>query len=182
MRNVAIFVLCAGALAGAALFALTRNSQTPLALNAGLWEVTVVSKTTGIPSAEDLAQLPPDQRDKVLAEVKADQDKPHVFKECLTEQQLKRGFAFGPQKPGQCANKIVSSTSKVLEVHMECSSEGKAAGTLRYEAVDPATFAGKSEINATKGADTMTVANDMHGKWLGADCGDVKPRDAAAAE
>jgi hypothetical protein len=27
----------------------------------------------------------------------------------------------------------------------------------------------------TSGANTMTMKNDMQGKWLAADCGDVKP-------
>jgi hypothetical protein len=64
---------------------------------------------------------------------------------------------------------------------MECTGEQQAAGDFRFDAVDPATVTGKTNVVVSHGAKTMKISGDLHAKWLGADCGSVKP-DSSEAE
>jgi hypothetical protein len=154
--------------------------QVQLDVHPGLWEVTTTSKSAGeIPMPEEeLAKLPPDQRAKFEAAMKqamARATAPHTFKECVTEQQIKNGFK-PPENAGiSCKRTVLSSTTRLLEIHEECIGHGQTSGNFRLEAPDPATIAGTVDMVVTQGARTMTMKNHMTGKWLGADCGDIKP-------
>jgi hypothetical protein len=174
------------ALAVAAGWAATCLAEgTPLAVKPGLWEVTSTDNMSGAPPIPDdeLAKLTPEQRAQLQAAMSAaaaQHAKPRVFKECLTEEKLKRGFDLGKDEDKNCKKSIVQSTSKVLQVHMECTGEQQAAGDFRFDAVDPATVTGKTNVVVSQGAKTMKISGDLHAKWLGADCGSVKPGSSEA--
>jgi len=181
MSRIRIAVVCAATASAAAWAASAVAAGTQLAVTPGLWEITSTNHTTGAPPIppDALAKLSPDQRARFEAMMKAQQQnqgRTHVFKSCLTAEQLKRGFTLGPTNPqDKCQKTVVSSTSKVLEVHLECTGQDHAVGTFHYEALTPKTVAGKMDIVVTRGAQSMTVKNDMRGKWVAADCGNVKP-------
>lgn len=169
--------IAAGAVSGILLFAFAVVAETPLAVKPGLWEIVSQRDTSGMPQIppEALANMPPEQRAKIEQALE-NQKKPHVSKTCLTDEQLSRGFTLGHKESLQsCNKKVLKSTSKVLDVRIECAGERTTVGTIHYEAVNPETMSANINLETSDGTRSMTMKNDMHGKWLGADCGGVAP-------
>ena len=169
----------AGAAAGLILAAWAVKAETPLAVKPGLWEIVSHRDTKGMPQIppEALEGLPPEKRAQIEEAIK-NQTKPHVSKSCLTDEQLKRGFTLGDKESMKsCKRTVLKSTSKVLDMRIECGGQRTTVGDIHYEAVDPATMNATINMTMNDGQKTMTMKNVMHGKWLGADCGDVKPHE-----
>ena len=155
-------------------------AETPLAVKPGLWEMVAQRDAGSMPQIppEALANMPPEQRAKIEAALE-DQKKPHVSRSCLTESQLQRGFSLGDKESLKtCKKTVLKSTAKVLDMRVECAGERTTVGTIHYEAVNPETMSAAIDLVVSDGAKSVTMKNNMHGKWLGADCGDVKPHAA----
>jgi hypothetical protein len=69
----------------------------------------------------------------------------------------------------------VNSTSKQIDVTMECTGEQKMNGTFHFEAIDRQSIRGNLNLVVSGSGNTMTIKRVMQGKWLGSDCGSVKP-------
>ncbi len=165
-----------------------RAAAENLNIKPGLWELTSTYEAKGtppMPAAEraemerNMAKMPPEMRAKMETAVKssiANLAKPIVKKSCLLKEDLDKALAFdGGRGDGTCTRTIVKSTPSVQEIRMDCSKgTQKSSGTLRMVAADPESWSGTMEgtISDTGGA-TGTKAK-MSGKWLGADCGNVK--------
>ncbi len=183
MSKTAILLLGAAAGLGVSFAWNTQGSAegTSLAVKPGLWEMTTASENSGMQvPPEALANMTPEQRTQFEAMMKAHSGKqpPHVFKHCLTEKQLKRGFTLDKAEK-ECKKTVVANTSKVLEVHVACADPQNgldhAVGDFHFQAIDAGTIAGTTNMTMTNGGRTMTMKSDMHGKWLSPDCGDIKP-------
>jgi Protein of unknown function (DUF3617) len=179
-----IRVLGAVVLFGAAAFGVAGAvlAQTPtLGLNPGLWQVTSTGSMTGAPPIppEVLANMPPEKRAQTQAMMQAAMaraSEPQVARNCVTEEQLRRGLNFDERPNPSCRRTIVSSTSSLLVVHEECTGARRMVGNFRFTAIDRETMKGDIEVMMSNGADTTTMKRSLQGKWLGSDCGDVKPR------
>jgi hypothetical protein len=147
----------------------------PLALAAdgfdvktGLWEMTVATATSGvlIPQ-ETLDRMPPEQRERLLAGLKARAAKgpvPHTSKECVTAEDLKRG-AFNRVQDQRCVFTPTVQTAKRQAGKMTCPPPG-GGGEANFEAVSREQIRGTITITAATGS----IKVDMSGKWLGASC------------
>jgi hypothetical protein len=177
-------VLLAGLCAGIVSTAASHAAPVPLNVRTGLWEMTSSGQTTGAPAfpASILAQLPPERRAKIEAAMNArrtQQSTPRVTKQCITEKSLHRGFnpdsRSGPEL--SCQTTVASSTATIMEVHENCTGREKVKGTFRFEALTPDTMNGTIDMVMTDGTHTMTIKRVISGKWLSADCGNVKSRE-----
>ena len=169
----------AGVAAGVFFAAWAVSAETPLAVKPGLWEIISHRDAKGMPQIppEALEGLPPEKRAQIEEAMK-NQMKPHVTKSCLTQDQLQRGFTLGDKESMKsCKRTVLKSTSKVLDMRIECGGARTTVGDVHYEAVDPTTMTATINMTMNDGQKSMTIKNDMHGKWLGADCGDVKPHE-----
>jgi len=157
-------------------------AQTPtLDLKPGLWQVTSTGSMTGAPPIppEVLANMPPEKRAQAQAMMQAAMARaaePQVTQNCVTEDQLRRGLNFGDRPNPSCHRTIVSNTSSVLVVHEECTGDRPMVGNFRFTAIDRETMKGDINVVMTSGTDTTTMQRSLQGKWLGSDCGDVKPK------
>jgi hypothetical protein len=157
----------------------------------GLWETTTVSQSQGAPAIppEQQAQMDkmrasmsPEMRARIEAAQKkaqANAGAPHVRKSCLTREDLNKPLSFDEGKDdGKCTKTVLKSTASVQEVRVDCKGDRyNSTGTIRVTASNSENWSGTLETTLTpvgKGA-PMTVKTNMSGKWLGADCGDVKP-------
>lgn len=128
-------------------------AQTPtLDLKPGLWEVTSVGTMTGAPPIQ-----------------------PQVARNCVTENQLRRGLNFDDRPNPSCQRTMVSTSSSLLVVHEECTGARHMVGDFRFTAIDRETMKGDIDVVMVNGADTTTMKRSLQGKWLSSDCGDVKP-------
>jgi len=175
MKKAVLFamaVLCASALWAA-------NTVQPLDVKLGLWETTTVSQMNGMPPIppEMLAHMTPEQKAKMEAMMKqrqAEGPKTHTTKKCVTKEDLGKGGWFDKDDQ-DCTKTIVTSTSRKLDVKLECTKGGgKQSGTLNVEALDSGNVKGTMQMSATNGANTMTMNSTMTSKWMGSACGAVK--------
>lgn len=129
--------------------------------------------------ADVLAKMTPEQRQQFqqsMAATMGNMSKAVVTRSCLTEKTLQRGLDMSrPQE--NCHRTTSHVTSRLIDATMECTGEHKTTGTFHFEAVSPEQIRGDFSIVSTGGGNTMTIKRTMTGKWLGSDCGTVKPHD-----
>jgi Protein of unknown function (DUF3617) len=152
-----------------------------LNLKPGLWEMTTTGETKGAPPipADVLAQMPPERRAKFEAAMAANANRtsaPHANKQCITENSLQRGLKVDDNKnESGCQQTVVSSTASVMDMRMNCTSpQRSSSGTFHFETAGPEAVNGTINMTISDGAHSMTIKRVIQGKWLGADCGNLK--------
>jgi hypothetical protein len=159
---------------------LAHAADPSLDVKTGLWEITSTGTTTGAPPIppEALAKMTPEQRAKMESAMQSAigrNNQPHVSKSCITQKQLEKAPNFAEQHDKSCKQTIVTRTSSVVETRVECSGAQKMSGTFRFQAVSREAIRGEVSMGLSNGGNTMTSKHMLDGKWLGADCGNVKP-------
>ncbi|HWG79033.1 MAG TPA: DUF3617 domain-containing protein [Stellaceae bacterium] len=177
MDMMRILVVGAGMGVVAALPA-RADDNTPLAVKPGLWEMTSDMQRSGAPPIppEALAKMSPEQRQKVEQAMQGAMGPQHrVDKHCVTAEDIKKGFdRMDETSRGQCTRKVTASSATLHAGTFSCAGQGNRSGSYRVEAKSPESVVANWNMTLTRGGDTMTMKNDMQGKWLGADCGDLK--------
>ena len=151
------------------------DNLTPLDVKPGLWENTSVTERGGMPtiSPEQMAKLPPEAKARMQAMTG---NKTDVSQSCMTADELSK-FARNQYK--SCNVTTVSSSRNKEEFSFECENGGsKSTGTMKIEAVDSTHINSLVVINMTAGGRPMNMKITNTSKWLGADCGSVKPASA----
>ena len=166
----------------AVLFSVRAADNPPLKVKPGLWEVTSEGQNSGAPPIppEALAQMNPQQRAQMEAHFKdmmAKQGQKRVVKRCVTQQEIDDGFdKMSKMSQGKCTQTITAATATQREGSIQCSGGStSSSGTYSFQAPSPESFSGKWDMTTSGGGQTMNLKNTMQGRWLGADCGDVKP-------
>lgn len=180
MRTTFTFTLSV-VLAAAALVA-PAFGQT---LKPGLWEVT--SKMGGSPELEkamaemnkQLAGMSPAQRKQMEAamgqhgmQLGAGAGGATVMKMCMSREMLESND-FGQYK-GQCTTTRQDRSGNTLKMAWTCTNP-PSQGEGEYVFAGPESYRSKARMTTTSGGKTDTVTMDGSGKWLGADCGGLKP-------
>jgi len=144
-----------------------------LAVKPGLWEATVNTKMQL--SEAMLANIPPDRRAQMEAMMAGRMGQPTVVKSCLTKDSLSKALNFGAtDQRKNCQYNLVNSTSTKQQVEIVCASEkGKVTGDMTFEALSPES----GRVTMLMSQDNGTKINiTVNTRYLGPDCGDVKPR------
>jgi hypothetical protein len=171
-------------LAGLALVAGTAADGANLTLhvNTGLWEVTSTAKSSGMPAMSEnmIAQLPPAQRAKIEASMRsamARAEQPHTTKSCITQKDLDRPFHGMESRAGvTCKETVVSSSWTSEVVHSVCTGPHQTMdSTATFQAPSPAAMQGEVDLNMNEHGHPISTKVSISGRWLGADCGSVKP-------
>ena len=169
MRAFRIVFLVTAAFATAAAAA---TAFTPLGLRPGLWHVTVqMTGTMPIP-ASALSRMPAEQRAKMLAQMQ----KPLDTKQCLTAEQLAKGFDVGSHGE-HCSRTVLASSAAGFKMQMECKTERGTlvSGIFALALVDATHFRGSTAMTMTVQSKTNNMGSNVVGEWVSTDCGHVKP-------
>src|SRR5262249_50766038 len=158
---------------------LSHAADPAFNVKPGLWEVTTAGNLSGAPPIppEALAKMTPEQRAQMEAAMQAAMSRnkqPRTSKSCITQQQLDKGPTFGPHDKS-CTQTVVSRTPSLIETRVECTGERKMSGTFRFQAQSREAIHGDMSMAMSGGGNTMNSKYTLDGKWLGADCGSVKP-------
>jgi len=170
------------AAAALALPALTARAEG-IALKPGLWERTVTMQLPGMPDLPDLSQLPPEQRAQIEQGMAMMSGKPVIERECVTPAMLKRWEDFAQEESDdvqRCTRQIREQTPK--RVAMTVSCENGTTGSMAFDAPNPGRMTGTATMVSPHEEGPQTVRMKFDSKWLGADCGDVKPRAIPEAD
>jgi hypothetical protein len=178
-----LLVACAVALPAAAAFA-----QQPH-IRPGLWEETVQVKSDNAQMnaameqmKQRMAAMTPEQRaamEKAMAGHGAafNPGAPNTIRVCVTKEQIARGFH--PEQKGHCSRSNISSSGNVTKFDFACQSErgGSITGHGVYTELSDTAFTASTAADMVNPKMTMHIQNDMTGKFISSDCGDVKPAE-----
>src|SRR5262249_7119943 len=120
---------------------------------------------TGMPPVppEVLAKMTPEQRTQMMAAMGA-ASQPTVIRSYITQKTLKRDLNFNRIERPNCTQTITNSTSRQVDVKMQCTGEHPMNGSFHMEAADRQTMSGKLDMVVTNGANTMTMKRTMQEK------------------
>lgn len=162
------------------LAALTAVGADKLNVKVGLWEITSISRISGMPALpkEVLDKMTPQQRADMEAKIKAaaaEEPEPEVSSECITQEDLEK--PFNSANAEECTQTIVRTTRNTQEIRLACTGKTKGSGMFRVTTVTPETMTGDLDLKVGEGANVMTITSKIKGRWLGADCGDENEDD-----
>ena len=172
------------AAASLSLSAAAYSADT-LNVKLGLWEITSVTETRGMPPLpkELLATLSAEQRRQMEAEIKAEQAKgpdKDTDRECITQKDLERPFESSNAK--ECTQTNVTTTRTAQEVRIVCTGGIPGSGVFKVSAPSPEKMTGSLDLKLGEGAQAMTIKAQLQGRWLSSDCGDEADEDQDASD
>jgi hypothetical protein len=166
--------------------AATGAAHAQTHLTPGLWEsqVTMKSDNAQMDSAmakmkEQLASMPPDKR-AMVEQMMASRGMgaggtANSFRICMTKEQAERDSV--PQHDANCSQQDVTRSGNTMKYKFTCESRQghPVSGAGEFTVNGPTAYTGHTVTTMTVQGKPTQMTADVTGKWLGADCGDVKP-------
>lgn len=164
-------------------FASTAGAQT---LKPGLWEITNKMQTGSGQMEQQMAQMqqqmanmPPDQR-KMMEEMMAQRGMKMgaggpggtSMKMCMTKEMVERNEI--PAQQGDCKTTQQSRSGNTMKMAFTCTNP-PSSGEGHVTFTSSEAYSMKMQVNTTMQGKPEKIHMDGSGKWLGADCGSVKP-------
>ena len=161
--------------------ALAAGAQTQAP---GLWEHAFTVKSAGGEMERAMAEMkkqmdamPPEQRQQVEQMMASRGVKMGVHggsgKVCLSKEQAARPAE--PKVPEGCTQQVDQRSARSVKFHFECTKPSVSRGDGEMTYLSEKAYTGKMNITGEMGGKPQQMSMDMTGKWLAADCGDVKP-------
>jgi len=182
-------LLAVVALVGVATFTATPASAQKI--KPGLWENSISMKGAGGQAdaamarmQEQMARLPPEQRAQVEAMMARQgvgmaAGKPNTVRSCISPEMARRDEF----NPGDSRCKVLnhSRSGNVVRFKVSCQIDGATSdGDGEFTLVSDAETRGRMMMNVVRQGQAMSLQMDTTSRWLGADCGDLKPVGSAA--
>lgn len=173
--SVRSFALASFALA----FGMAAHGQTTPPIKPGLWQISSDRQVDGQKApdlGEHMKKMSPEMRKRMEANMKQHgvdmSGGAGNMKMCMTRESLDQGRWQGEE--GNCKTDFTSRTASSWKWRSSCSqppsqTEGEASFA------GPEAYTVKSSTTMTMQGQTRVTKMVMSGKWLGADCGDLKP-------
>lgn len=171
-----------------AALACAAGSGTALAqmqkMRPGLWEhsYTMKSQSGQMEKAmaemqQQMASMPPEQR-KMMEQMMAKQGmgmgaQGKSIRMCITKEQAERDEL--PRQEGNCTQQVVQRTGNTIKMKFSCSGNPPTSGESEVTFSSPTAYTGRSIVNTTIDGKPDRMTMDQSGKWLSADCGNIKP-------
>ncbi len=169
------------------LMAFSTSIQAAAKMTPGLWEhsFTIKSESGKIEKAmaemkKQLASMPVEQR-KMMQEMLSKQgmamgnDKTTSVKVCISKEQADN-LDFPQHQNDNCKNEILKKTSHSVELKFTCEGNTKTEGLAQVTMINDKKFNSKADISITKDNKVEKMNMNTNGKWLSADCGNIKPK------
>jgi hypothetical protein len=167
----------------AATFTAGASAQT---LKPGLWEITNTMKGGGQKMEQALAQaqqqiasMPPEQRkrmEEMMAKHGMQMGAPGPggmsARMCMTKEMVERNEVAA--HPGECKTTRQPRSGNTMKFTFACTNP-PSSGEGQYTFVSPEAYTVKMTVTTTVQGKRETMNMDASGKWLSADCGNVKP-------
>lgn len=153
-------------------------------LKTGLWEVRTTAKDAAgndilPPEQAAMAKMPPEARARMAEMMKARgipmPDESGAMKLCLSKELLDSGRFQQMAAETGCTTTYATQTATTWKWHSSCpalhaESDGESVFT-------PTTMRSTITSTTSMNGQPRTTTRISSSKWLGADCGDVKPID-----
>ena len=155
-------------------------------LSPGLWEHAMTMKAGGgevddamAKMQAQMAAMPPDKR-AMVEQMMAQRGisvggagKPTTARVCVTPEQAARSDF--PQD-GRCTRDAMQRSGNSMKFKFTCSGNPPSHGTGEFTMNGEHAYSGHMVVDRDGDAKVSHMDMQISGKWLGADCGDIKPR------
>lgn len=182
---------CLGiALAGVMSCGLMATPAAAQTMKPGLWEVNNKMGGSGDMGAKmsaameqmkaQMASMPPEQRkqmEKMMAQqginMSPESGGGMSARVCITKEMAARNEAPAQQQT-DCKREAFQQSGNTTKFKFSCKnppSTGEGTVTMH----NPESYSMQMKVTRQGGPDTGTMTMDAQGKWLGSDCGNIKP-------
>jgi hypothetical protein len=170
----------------AAVFTAAACSVGAQTLKPGLWEIQQKMQTSSgdmeknmSQMREQMANMSPEQR-KMMEDMMARQGVRMGtgsgggmnVKVCMTKEMVEKNEV--PAQRGDCKTTQQSRTGNTMKMAFVCTKP-PSSGEGQVTFTSPESYTMKMVVNSQADGKTEKVNMDGTGKWLGADCGNIKP-------
>ena len=172
-------------------FAFLSPSALAQKMAPGLWEQSMTMKTqSGQMEAgmakmkEEMARVPPEQR-KMVEEMMKQRGmgaaaaggggNATTVKVCITPEQAARD-EMPQQQRGDCKQLSKERSGNTVKVKFACTGEHASTGEGEYTLISDKAHKGHTVVDTKIQGKAERIEMDHSARWLGADCGEVKPR------
>jgi hypothetical protein len=177
------------------LFLAVWLSLSAIALSAhaqstkpGLWEVT--SKVGGSPEMDkamaqmqqQMANMPPDQRKQMEAmmgkqgiSLSGAAGGGVQIKTCISKEMAEKS-QMPMRTQGDCISTVSDKTSSGMRMKFVCTNP-PSTGEGQFTFSGDSAYTMKMNVSATHQGKPQTTTIEGSGKWLGSDCGSIKPME-----
>ena len=166
MRGIITIVVIAGFSATVSAAGTTRP---------GLWEMAMKSD-----QMRQMPNMPPEQLEqmrKMGIEMPTMRDGALVQRVCITPEMATRNQTpdMG-REPGECKLKSHDRSGNTYRADIVCDGANlKGSGTIKGTMSGDTGFSSTYDFKGTSRGQPVTQHHETRGKWLGADCGNVRP-------
>lgn len=185
MRPIAIRLAAASVLSCAALVAVLAAQSMPTPpVKPGLWEVkssALDASGREMPSPEQaaLAKMTPEQRARMTEMMKARgvamPDASGAMKTCFAKETLESGRWQQMAADMGCTTNYTGTASSTWKWHSTCPAPRQSVSDGEIVFTNAENYRVKVTMSMTVAGKPTTSTRLMQAKWLGADCGDIKP-------
>jgi hypothetical protein len=167
-----------------ALLAVAAQPVLAQTFKAGLWETNSKAgsgsgKLQGLMAMaqQQMAAMSPEQRAKVDGMMARQgvvlSGDGIVAKMCITPE-MATAHQMPLQQRGTCSYQSSKMVGNTLKFSFSCTNpQGAGDGTVTFSS--PAAYTATTRVNTTATGESETVNIDSTGRWLGADCGSIRP-------
>jgi len=96
---------------------------------------------------------------------------------CFTKEMVERNEI--PAQQGDCKTTRQQRSGNTINMAFSCAKP-PSSGEGQFTIVSPEAYTMKMEVKSTGDGQPRTMRMDANGKWLGADCGSIKPMQPPA--
>jgi hypothetical protein len=166
------------------LACVTLAGQLPVPpVKPGLWETRMSAldangRETASPEQAALSKLPPETRARMAEVLKARglsmPDADGATKACFTKEMFESGRWQQMASETGCTTNYSTRSSTMWKWHSSCQAlKSESDGEVVFSS--PQSYRVKFTSTAMVNGKTNTSTRIVQAKWLGADCGDIKP-------
>lgn len=165
------------------LMALTALSAQAQSQKPGLWEHSSTLQMRGGEMAQQLAEmkqqmaaLPPDQRkamEQMMGMSVASDGQTLTVKHCITPEEAAK--AFMPSHDDGCKYTITQRSATAIQATFVCTDEGRTSGEGSVQFKGDTAYSGKFHATTLVNGKREPMEMAQSGRWLSAQCGNVKP-------
>jgi hypothetical protein len=174
----------AAVLLGAALLSLPAAAQTS---EPGLWEYRIALKSGSgrmegamAQMQQEMAKMPPEQR-KMMEQMMASQGMgigggATAVRLCISREQAARDEM--PTGDDQCRQTSLTRSGHTLRFAFVCEGKPPTQGEGSYTFQGGRAFSGQTVVDTVVDGKPERIESQIQGRWLGADCGSIRPAGA----
>lgn len=139
----------------------------------GLWELTMKSE-----AMKNMPKIAPEQAEQMRRmgiEVPQFQDGGMVSKVCVTPQMAQQQAPGLDTMHSGCQTRNFKRSGNSYSADVVCSGDMKGSGKVSGTWTGSDRFSSSYDFNGTMHGQPVAHKQETSGRWLGADCGSVKP-------